>query len=339
MQFLHNIQHRLLGNVLYKFSLIFCSLYVVLFFGKIEGTKILFYLFISMLLSIGIAGIGYAFNDIKDYKNDIQNNKQNLFINFSKTQSIFLVILFIICAVFPWFYLPFDRISFYLLTIEFALFFIYAFPPFRLKEKGIFGVIADSLYAQVVPCLLAVYTFSKLCNININLYFIALYTAWLFIVGIRNIINHQVEDFDNDTQTQTQTFVTKLGINFSKKLVLNWLLPIEWFVFLFILFMLPETYRLFFYLYLTYSFLYYFRKKIHEVLREYNDALYLNDAFYNFCNKNLLNEFYEIHLPLLLLIFFSYYDLFYVWVLGLNLLFFYPIYAQFVKGFFLKNFK
>ena len=121
MQFIQNIPQRLIGNVLYKFSLIFCSIYIVLFFSNTLELKILFYLFISILLSIGIAGLGYVMNDIKDYKDDLQNNKLNLFNKFSKTQSTILVVLFIILSIFPWFYLPSDKYTLYLLTAEFLL--------------------------------------------------------------------------------------------------------------------------------------------------------------------------------------------------------------------------
>jgi 4-hydroxybenzoate polyprenyltransferase len=75
--------------------------------------KILFYLFISMLLSVGIAGLGYAMNDIKDYKDDLKNNKPNLFNKFSKFQSVLLVVIFISLSIFPWFYLPTDQSTFF----------------------------------------------------------------------------------------------------------------------------------------------------------------------------------------------------------------------------------
>ena len=212
MSFIQNIQQRLLGNVLYKFSLIFCSIYVVLFYGNNLECDILFYLFISILVSIGIAGLGYVMNDIKDFKDDLQNNKPNLFNKFSKSQSVLIVVLFALLSIFPWLYLPTDKYTFYLLVIEFLLFFVYASPPFRLKEKGFLGIITDALYAQVVPSLLAVYTFSKISNTILNVKLIVLYSAWLLLVGIRNIIKHQVEDFDNDKNTKTKTFVTIYGI-------------------------------------------------------------------------------------------------------------------------------
>ena len=322
MSFIQNIQQRLLGNVLYKFSLIFCSIYVVLFYGNNLECNILFYLFISILLSIGIAGLGYVMNDIKDFKDDLQNNKPNLFNKFSKSQSVLLVVLFALLSIFPWLYLPTDKYTFYLLVIEFLLFFVYAFPPFRLKEKGFLGIITDALYAQVVPSLLAVYTFSKISNTILNVKLIVLYSAWLLLVGIRNIIKHQVEDFDNDKNTKTKTFVTIYGIEYSKKISLKYLFPIEFILFTSLLITINTPYFIALLGYLLYTtILFIKRNKTTEI-----------DLFY-FINTRIFNEFYEIHLPIILLVCFCFSNAIFIFILGFNLLIFSPIYLSYLKGF------
>jgi len=327
LSFIQNIQQRLLGNVLYKFSLIFCSIYVVLFFGNQLKTDILFYLFISILLSIGIAGLGYVMNDIKDFKDDLQNNKPNLFNKFSKFQSVLLVIIFVLLSIFPWLYLPTDKYTFYLLAIEFLLFFVYAFPPFRLKEKGFLGIITDALYAQVVPCLLAVYTFSKITNTILQIKLLALYAIWLLFVGMRNIIKHQVEDFDNDINTKTKTFVTIYGIEYSKKISFKYLFPIEFILYTCLLITIKTPYFIALLGYLLYTtILFIKRNKTTEI-----------DSFY-FINTRIFNEFYEIHLPIILLVSFSYFHSFFLIILGFNVILFYPIYWSFLKGFYRKYF-
>lgn len=322
MSFIQNIQQRLLGNVLYKFSLIFCSIYVVLFYGNNLECDILFYLFISILVSIGIAGLGYVMNDIKDFKDDLQNNKPNLFNKFSKSQSVLLVVLFALLSIFPWLYLPTDKYTFYLLVIEFLLFFVYASPPFRLKEKGFLGIITDALYAQVVPSLLAVYTFSKISNTILNVKLIVLYSAWLLLVGIRNIIKHQVEDFDNDKNTKTKTFVTIYGIEYSKKISLKYLFPIEFILFTSLLITIKTPYFIALLGYLLYTtILFIKRNKTTEI-----------DLFY-FINTRIFNEFYEIHLPIILLVCFCFSNAIFIFILGFNLLIFSPIYLSYLKGF------
>ncbi len=191
-----------------------------------------------MIICIGIAGIGYALNDIIDYDADLKNKKRNLFINTSKIQSTLFVITFILFAIFPWFYLPFTTVTVFFLIIEFVLFFLYAFPPFRLKEKGILGVLADALYAQVIPNLLAVYTFLKLSEtLKLNYIFLILFSVWLLLVGIRNILKHQIEDCENDIRTNTNTFVTKNGKLLSEK-ISYFIANIEIIIFCVLLFLL-----------------------------------------------------------------------------------------------------
>ena len=328
-----NIRNRLWDNAQYKFSIIFCSLYVVLFSVRSYHAAILLYIFISILLSIGIAGVGYAFNDFHDYQDDIRNKKQNLFIHFSRTQGMLIVLVFLILSIFPWFILPFDRYSLALIMTEFILFILYALPPFRLKERGLAGVLTDALYAQVIPCLLATYTYSKIDGgIVFDTTFLWIYITWLVIVGSRNIINHQIEDYHNDVNTSTATFVTRYGIERSKKWVLYILIPLEFMLFLPLAYHIPGTQHLVVLFFLLYAVAYLIMQKIRNKSVLFNDTEELN----LFLNQKILNEFYEIHLPILLLCYFSLIKPFFISILLLNLGMFSPIYFSYAKGFFLK---
>ncbi len=326
MPFFLNIQQRLLGNVQYKISLIFCSIYVTLFYGKHLNPTIFFYLFISILLSIGIAGLGYIMNDWKDYADDIQNNKPNLFIKFSTTQSIVLTLIMIMLSIFPWWFLPFDHISIVLIVLEFGLFFIYAFPPFRLKEKGIFGIIADALYAQVIPCLLAVYTFSKIGNTTFSHWSLVIYAFWLLIVGIRNILKHQVDDWENDIRTNTKTFVTQHGTAMAEKISFYFVFPLEIILFFTLLFILDFVYNSIAILYILYLIYIYLNWKS-------------NLSKYHTINARGFNEFYEIHLPILLLLYFSIYNTTFILVLLFHAFLFFSIYYNYIKGYIKKYIK
>lgn len=330
-----NIRDRLWGNAQYKFSIIFCSLYTVIFYGKTFSTSILWYILISILLSIGIAGIGYALNDLYDYKDDVINKKQNIFLYFNTLQSILLVVVFTILSIFPWFILPFNRYSFILLMIEFLLFLLYALPPIRLKERGFIGVLTDALYAQVVPCLLAVYTYSMIAKgVTLNLLILIPFLLWLLFSGCRNIIHHQIEDFANDKNTNTNTFATRYGISMAQKIVLYVIAPVEVIAFIALLCHLPHFRFVLCAIYLLFAIIY-----LMVFYLKSNRTLFNNKAgWYQFLNQKLLNEFYEIHLPVILLAFFSFYNPFFIWILILNLLLFVPIYYSYTIGFIKKYF-
>jgi hypothetical protein len=59
-------------------------------------------------------------------------------------------------------------------------------------------------------------------------------------------------------------------------------------------------------------------------------------TLFNFINTRILNEFYEIHLPILLLIYFSFVQHFFMLIVLINIVFFYPIYKSYIAGFYSK---
>ncbi len=192
----------------------------------------------SLSVIIGVAGIGYLTNDLGDRKKDAVISKENATSNLSTSNSVTLFILFSVFTFLPWFYLYFDVISAALLGLQILLFIAYAFPPFRFKEKGMLGIITDSLYAHAIPAILATFTFYKMnqvCNSDI-IYFTSTLVAWQFILGLRNIVFHQLKDFENDSHSNTKTFVILYGFKKSETLCKAILIPIEavcFFIFIF----------------------------------------------------------------------------------------------------------
>jgi len=326
---LSNIYHRIYDKVQYKLSLIFISLYIVIYNYQQIETDILSYLGLAVVTSIGIAGLGYILNDYKDLQNDIKNNKRNIFIQLNKNGRVIITVLFLCLAGIPWLYFPFDLISFLLIAFELLLFFIYAFPPFRLKEKGFWGIICDSLYAQVIPCSLAAYTFYKIQppKVFIAPAFIIIGICWLFIIGIRNILIHQIDDFENDKNTDTQTFATNYGKRKTMQIVYKTIFPIEILLFITLLYILPKNGTFIIILYIIYTIAIYLINK--EQFRK---------NFAHYINQRILNEFYEIYLPALLLLIYYFSGNYSLYIPIFHLLLFAPIYLKSFYAFAAKYF-
>src|SRR5262249_57433548 len=110
---------------------------------------------------------------------------------------------FLPVALLPWLYLPLHWENGSLLGFELLLFVLYAFPPFRLKERGMLGLFADALYAHAIPAVLAVMTFSLMANRAYDhlTWFVLALGLWQFFLGVRNIVLHQLKDFDGDTRS------------------------------------------------------------------------------------------------------------------------------------------
>jgi hypothetical protein len=82
-------------------------------------------------------------------------------------------------------------------------------PPIRIKERGLWGLIADALYAHAIPAVMAAYTYTLISQQVPDLVFISMLFSWQFCVGVRNVLLHQLSDLESDKQSGTNTFVSK----------------------------------------------------------------------------------------------------------------------------------
>lgn len=158
--------------------------------------------FLPFALSLVLTGVfGYVSNDIADAAGDRKAGKPNIALSLTTVQKLFLLVLLAGGSIFSLYYSRPSTLPY--LIAELALLSLYAFPPIRLKEKGFAGVVTDSLYAYVVPSvILLVYT--GLWN---DLYWKIFLPSLGLLIGLKNILNHQLEDLDNDIISDTKTFV------------------------------------------------------------------------------------------------------------------------------------
>jgi glycosyltransferase involved in cell wall biosynthesis len=202
------------------------AVYLAIFVFNITLSKGYLFILPSITTILGIGLFGYFFNDYSDLESDLKVNKRNMLQKLQPHQRLFLLIGALFLALTPWLFLPFDTVSIFLLVAEFSLLLAYAVPPIRLKERGILAVITDALYAYAIPFTLAFHTFQIVSNTSIDFIQYGSIFAWQFMVGIVNIFIHQLEDFENDLQTQTKTWVIDLGKSKSKKILFYFFFPL-----------------------------------------------------------------------------------------------------------------
>lgn len=204
-----------------KIPFLISLLYVFILIGNMPFNTAMLSFVASITLIVGLAGLAYLLNDWGDKNVDNLVNKPNVTRALNLLQLNLLVLLLLLMIVLPWFYLPFNTPSLIFLVIELLLFLIYALPPLRLKERGTFGVICDALYAHALPAIFASYTYAMLSDTKI-LYAKKLIFSlfiWQFILGVRNIIFHQIQDYEHDKNTKAKTFVVSFGPEQSIELV------------------------------------------------------------------------------------------------------------------------
>jgi 1,4-dihydroxy-2-naphthoate octaprenyltransferase len=90
-----------------------------------------------------------------------------------------------------------------------AAFSLYSIPPFRLKNRGVLGVIADACGSHVFPTLTAVLLACRATGNPIDPAWTAAVAAWALGCGLRGILWHQLYDFEADRKAAVQTFVVK----------------------------------------------------------------------------------------------------------------------------------
>lgn len=183
----------------------------------------------SLCTIIGLAGIAYLLNDLGDRAKDALAQKPNVLIAMNTTMISTLLVFFTIIALGPWLWFPVDLTSIGFLAAEIILYIIYAIPPFRLKEKGLAGVAVDALYAHLIPALLAAHTYMLIVGLKwIDAWpFLVILSIWQTILGIRNILFHQLQDYTSDKQSGVETFTIHSGVDRVEKSLSKWIIPME----------------------------------------------------------------------------------------------------------------
>lgn len=195
----------------------FCFFFIYYFDGSFD-INTLGHLLLFVVSSIGFAAFGYYINDFYDIEIDRKAGKKTVLGSLTKQQKKGILFSSITCMFFPWFFLPVNEYSGVLIVSELILFFLYSHPLFRLKEHWILSVIIDALYAYMIPFILCLVTFSLYYQ-RITDSYILFVIGTFFIAGCRNIILHQLNDYNNDLKVGIQLIPHIIGINKTKNIV------------------------------------------------------------------------------------------------------------------------
>ena len=176
-----------------------------------------------VLACVGIAGFGHLVNDYFDRATDRLSGAPNLVGDRATGSVVAKTIAILGLAWIPWLWLPTDAVILSLLVFEFALFVVYSMPVVRLKERGLLGPVTDSLYSYTVSTSVATLVFARLAQYHLPVWFSLLIAAWSFLLGLRQILAHQILDASRDAHAGLRTFVTIHGWQ-QTLLLLDWVI-------------------------------------------------------------------------------------------------------------------
>ena len=151
-------------------------------------------------------------NDATDVKDDAKAGKKNQMANYNTIQQIGLILLPLVVAlgIVIFFLKSFSGANLFYLG-SYIAFTLYSVPPFRLKKRGLAGIMADALGSQVFPTLFIALCFYQSTNQQIQTWLLAIMGVWLFCFGLRGILWHQLADKENDKVSGLVTLVQKLS--------------------------------------------------------------------------------------------------------------------------------
>ena len=198
--------------------------------GALPGGELLAMLPLFLASVVGIAGFGYFLNDACDIAADRAAGKANAAAARGPLTRAAILFGLLTVGLAPWSLLPRNPVNLTLLAMQLSLLTLYSVRPFRLKERGLAGVLADTLYGHLVPVAITLFTFfpqaaGRLGSLAPGL--ATLVVLALSCKGLRNILLHQLGDRENDRRAGLRTFVLARGPVRVLALVNRLLLPLE----------------------------------------------------------------------------------------------------------------
>lgn len=264
---------------LYGYELNFATLKIVVF---------------SFITSLGFASLGYLINELFDQKSDALAGKKNQILNASVGQKLIFFTISIGLTFSPWFVLPNNSITWTLISLQLVFYLLYNSPPFRLKNHSFWSVFLDASYAYLIPFLLSCNTYSLGAKSSkLSLGILLLFASILFILGIKNIFIHLIDDHFFDKQHGRLSLPNILGVNRSKVFLVT-LSSLEYI--LLMAFSILISFRSLLFLCLLFIVSYSLYKTLIRLKND--DKYFILDS--SFCLSS--NTIYQIYFPLICLL-------------------------------------
>src|SRR4030095_1401254 len=168
---------------------------------------------VALLLSL-LAGAAYVsvVNDLTDLDQDRAAGKPNRMAGRSPT---FRAIALLLPLATGLLFLLLWRDDLWLAAAYLSAwiaFSLYSLPPFRLKTRGLAGLLADATGAHLFPTLVAMLLAFRAAQHLLDPVWIAAGSVWALGYGLRGILWNQLSDRDNDVAVNVRTFAQRHSI-------------------------------------------------------------------------------------------------------------------------------
>ena len=173
--------------------------YLLLIHHQVQLQKLVLLLPLGIFFA-SLASFGYMLNDYYDRFVDRISGKENVMDGLRDWQQIFALAIALSTGLIV--FIPFYQYKLATISLFFSYLssILYSARPFRLKEKGVWGITCVSLAQRVFPLLIVFAIFE-------HFRFDTLVFATLsFFIGLRWILVHQLLDREKDVRADVETF-------------------------------------------------------------------------------------------------------------------------------------
>jgi 4-hydroxybenzoate polyprenyltransferase len=160
--------------------------------------------FFTLLISYIFIGIaGFLLNDFFDAEPDRIARKNNITLKYKPIYVAIVIFILILSGLALSSIISISIV--YLLLVQLALLIAYSVKYIRLKERGFWGILTDATYAHLIPEIILLILINKYSNqIFVPVFFLLM----SFSIGLRDILIHQLKDYENDKKSNTKTYVS-----------------------------------------------------------------------------------------------------------------------------------
>ncbi len=203
-----------------KIALLLSHCYLAFLLLKFDWQNALWFVVFFSISAFGFGSLGHFINDWSDRQHDRASGKLNISESLTPAGRMITLVALLSVAFVPWLFLKTDYIIAIMLLTQTALYLLYSLKPMRLKERSFFGLLTDALYAYALPAVLVFYAAEHFVESHFDMYWYLIVFVWSVLLGVQNIIIHQIDDYENDIQSKTTTWVSRTGKVFARKILL-----------------------------------------------------------------------------------------------------------------------
>ncbi len=206
-----------------------------------------------VMLTFFTAAFGSYLNEWTDIEDDRLSHKSNALQELGNFKRCLLFLFLCAGIAAACINIPWKTLTLTLYAVQISLFILYSVPPFRLKRKKYAAVVLDALYSGTLFYCIAYLSASD--TLPFTMYRVLGIFTWSFMRGVRNILLHLIKDRVHDVLLPFGTIASAGNSLHLKKKIFSILLPVEFMLYLIMLYLLPYnwifiTLFIFFLLYL-----------------------------------------------------------------------------------------